>query len=84
MDRQFFWVKKIEVKKISGKKKFGRKFFGVKKIWVRIFVGEKNWGWKFFRGKKIGQKLQAENQLPGCSGSGIKVFWVVVGGLEYP
>ena len=59
-------------------------FLGSKKFGSEFLLGKKNWGWKFFRGKKIGQKLQAENQLPGWSGSGIKVFWVVVGGLEYP
>ena len=71
-----------------------------KKIWVKkkkleIFMGQKKLGSTFFLHEssswvKIG--LHAENQLPGWSGSGLKVtaklnnnnteflWWVVVGG----
>ena len=78
-----------------GKKKLGQKFFGVRnyfrsnKFWVKKNVGskknvgQKNLGQFFLHESsswvKIG--LHAENQLPGWSGTGLKVFrWVGGGG----
>ena len=51
----------------------GRKFFGSKFFWVNFFLHESS-SWV-----KLG--LHAENQLPGWSGSGVKVCVVVVGGF---
>ena len=75
-----------------GKKKFGsEKKFGLKKIWVKKKLDKKNLGKKkiwvnFFllHFSNIGVKirLNAENQLPTCPGSGLKVCGggVCVGG----
>ena len=81
-----------------GHKNLGRTFFGSKNFLVNIFFGSNKFGFDIFLGQQnMGQKLHAENQLPGWSGSGLKVsvklnnnntefVWVVVGGggLEYP
>ena len=56
----------------------------IKKMWVKKKVGRNKIGYFFLHESsswvKIG--LHAENQLPGWSGNGLKVFrwwWVVVG-----
>ena len=70
----------MDQKKISVKKNLGQKKLWVKKNWVKKNVGQ------FFLHEssswvKIG--LHAENQLPGWSGTGLKVFrWWVGGGLH--
>ena len=78
----FFGSKKIGVEIFCGEKNwvvnfFGLKKFGSTKFWVNCFLHESS-SWV-----KIG--LHIKNQLPGGSGSGLKVcrgWWV--GGLEYP
>ena len=69
------------------KKKVGQKKFGSKKMWVKFCFVHESSSWV-----KIG--LHAENQLPGWSGSGLKVnaklnnnntefvWWWVGGGLH--
>ena len=60
-------------KKFGQKKNLVKKNVGQKKIWVDFFLHESS-SWV-----KIG--LHAENQLPGWSGTSLKVFrWWVVGG----
>ena len=70
------WIKK----KCWPKKNVGQKKFWVKKMWLK-----KKCGYFFLHESsswvKIG--LHAENQLPGWSGTGLKVFrWWWVGGLH--
>ena len=74
--RKFFWVKKMWVKK-----KVGQKKIWVKKNLGQIFFVHESSSWV-----KIG--LHAENQLPGWSGSGLKVTvlvgWVLTHNLVKP
>ena len=75
--RNFFLAKFCFVRnKNLGPKNFGSKKFWVKKIGSKK-LGQKNWVHKSSSWVKIG--LHAENQLPGWSGSGLKVWrgWVV-------
>ena len=70
--------KNLGKKKIWVKKKLGRKFVKVKKKLGKIFFGSILFLHESFSWVKIG--LHAENQLPGWSGSGLKVFrWWWVG-----
>ena len=91
---KFFWLKKIWVGNFFGSKKIGLDIFfwpefllsqtrfwskklWVKKIWVDIFFLHESSCWV-----KIG--LHAENQLPGWSGSGLKVFRGAGGWVRIP
>ena len=65
-----FGPKKIRSEFFLGQQNLGQKKFGSKKFGVQFFLHESS-SWV-----KIG--LHAENQLPGWSGSGLKVC--VVGG----